>query len=169
MTIRPGSLLYQSAVGVTNFLAGNTAATDQVLVSHGTGSAAQAPTLTATPALGVSNMTGQFPNFSWITLPTLQNGWSDVGSTYGAAVYGKDAVGVVHVRGLITGGTSTDGTLLFTLPPGYRSPFTIGLPVVNATASETFAGVALASDGTVKLSGASGAAYIYINFSFVSF
>jgi hypothetical protein len=36
---------YQSAAGATAFLNGNTAATDQVLVSHGTGSAAQAPVL----------------------------------------------------------------------------------------------------------------------------
>ena len=39
-------------------LAGNTAATDQVVVSHGTGSATAAPTLTNAPALSMANMTG---------------------------------------------------------------------------------------------------------------
>jgi hypothetical protein len=42
-------------------LAGNSGATDQVLTSTGTGSAAQAPTLKNAPALSAANMTA-FPN-----------------------------------------------------------------------------------------------------------
>lgn len=52
-----GQVPYQSAANTTAFLAGNTAATDQVLVSHGTGSAAQAPTFSNAPALSMVNMT----------------------------------------------------------------------------------------------------------------
>jgi hypothetical protein len=51
-----GSLPYQSAASTTAMLPGNTAATDAVPVSHGTGSAARAPVLSNTPALGVANM-----------------------------------------------------------------------------------------------------------------
>ena len=53
-----GCILYQSAAEASACLAGNTAATDQVLTSTGTGSAAQAPTLKNAPALAVTNMTG---------------------------------------------------------------------------------------------------------------
>lgn len=53
-----GNIPYQSGAGATAFLAGNTAATDQVLTSTGTGSAAQAPTLKNAPALAVTNMVG---------------------------------------------------------------------------------------------------------------
>jgi hypothetical protein len=52
-----GQIPYQSAANTTTFLAGNTAATDKVVVSHGNGSAAQAPTLTNAPALSAANMT----------------------------------------------------------------------------------------------------------------
>lgn len=51
-----GSLPYQSAPNTTAMLAGNNGNTDQVLVSHGTGSAPLAPTLTNAPALSAANM-----------------------------------------------------------------------------------------------------------------
>lgn len=61
-----GSIPYQSAASTTAFLTGNTAATDQVMVSHGTGSAAQAPTLSNAPALSATNMTA-FPTLNQST------------------------------------------------------------------------------------------------------
>lgn len=53
-----GQIPYQSAANTTAYLAANTAATDQVLVSHGSGAAGLAPTLSNAPALAVTNMTG---------------------------------------------------------------------------------------------------------------
>jgi hypothetical protein len=64
-----GSIVYQSGANGTTFLAGNTAATDQVVVSHGTGSAAQAPTLSNNPALSAANMTN-FPTLNQNTTGT---------------------------------------------------------------------------------------------------
>lgn len=61
-----GQIPYQSAPSTTALLAGNTAATDQVLVSHGTGAAAQAPTLANAPALSAANMTS-FPTLNQST------------------------------------------------------------------------------------------------------
>ena len=58
-----GSLAYQTGAGATAFLSGNTAATDQVVVSHGSGSAALAPTLSNAPALSAANMTS-FPTLN---------------------------------------------------------------------------------------------------------
>ena len=50
-----GQIPYQTGANVTAFLAANTAATDQVLVSHGTGAAGLAPTLTNAPAISLAN------------------------------------------------------------------------------------------------------------------
>ena len=56
-----GSIPYQTAAGATGMLGGNTAASDEVVTSTGTGSAATAPTLKNAPALSAANMTA-FPN-----------------------------------------------------------------------------------------------------------
>lgn len=56
---------------------------------------------------------------SWET-PTLLNSWTNFGGAYATAAYRKDSLGVVHLRGLITGGTKTATTVLFNLPSGYR-------------------------------------------------
>jgi hypothetical protein len=56
-----GSIPYQTGAGATGMLAGNTATTDLVVTSTGTGSAAVAPTLKNAPALSAANMTA-FPN-----------------------------------------------------------------------------------------------------------
>jgi len=51
----------------------------------------------------------------WQT-PTLQNGWVNYGNTFNNAAYFKDSLGIVHLRGLVRGGSGT----IFTLPEGYR-------------------------------------------------
>src|SRR5580698_3553625 len=51
----------------------------------------------------------------WLT-PTLQNSWVSLGTPYNAPGYYQDVTNRVHCRGLIKGGTATDGTVLFTLP-----------------------------------------------------
>ncbi|RYU92752.1 Kelch repeat-containing protein [Emticicia agri] len=53
--------------------------------------------------------------------PTLLNGWVNYNTpTYVPAGYYKDVEARVHLRGSIKFGTSTSGTVLFTLPVGYR-------------------------------------------------
>lgn len=53
--------------------------------------------------------------------PTLLNGWTDYNASYYApASYWKDSTGVVHLSGMIKGGAVAAGTVLFTLPEGYR-------------------------------------------------
>ena len=51
--------------------------------------------------------------------PAFQNGWSNESpSSETTAAYYKDPLGVVHLKGLITGGASST---IYTLPVGYRS------------------------------------------------
>ena len=53
--------------------------------------------------------------------PELLNGWTDYNAdTYEPCGYFKDSCGVVHLSGMVAGGTTTAGTGLFTLPEGYR-------------------------------------------------
>ena len=64
-----GDIIYGASGGTPARLGGNTAATDQVYVSHGTGTAAQAPTLLNAPVLSAANMTS-FPTFNQNTTGT---------------------------------------------------------------------------------------------------
>lgn len=65
------------------------------------------------------DLTGKFLQES-IIAPTLQNSWTNYGTAYQGAGYWKDKCGVVHLCGLIKGGTTTAETVIFTLPVGYR-------------------------------------------------
>ena len=53
-------------------------------------------------------------------LPTLLNSWINFGGSRKVAGFFKDAFGVVHLEGVISSGTTTSPTVLFTLPVGYR-------------------------------------------------
>jgi hypothetical protein len=55
------------------------------------------------------------------TNATYTNSWTSYGSTFSAARYIKDDLGVVHLDGLIAGGTI--GAAAFTLPAGYRPAY----------------------------------------------
>lgn len=54
---------------------------------------------------------------AWIA-PTLLNGVTNYGGSYETAGYYKDALGFIHLKGMLTG--SANGRHLFTLPSGYR-------------------------------------------------
>lgn len=53
------------------------------------------------------------------TAASLQNGWTALGSSTFTPGYRLDGIHV-ELRGAAAGGTTTAGTLLFTLPVGYR-------------------------------------------------
>lgn len=56
---------------------------------------------------------------TWANL-ALQNSWVNYGGIYSTAQYTKTSDGVVHLKGLIRNGTTPYGTLLATLPAGFR-------------------------------------------------
>lgn len=55
----------------------------------------------------------------WV-VPTLLNGWINLGSGFSAAGYRKETSGIVRLTGLIKDGVYASGTVIFTLPLGYR-------------------------------------------------
>ena len=87
---------------------------------------------------------------------SAQNGWGGAGSGYanlGFRIEGPR----LFFSGLLSGGTQTSGTLLFTLPAGYRPPWNCFLSLVTEGASgSAFAFCLLdinASTGTVTIRG----------------
>lgn len=92
---------------------------------------------------------------------TLQNSWANYGSAYESATYWKDKCGVVHLAGLIKGGTTTAETVIFNLPEGYRPRvsekfFAVSLNAICVIDIYTSGNVAIktgANTGWLSLSG----------------
>ena len=53
-------------------------------------------------------------------IPTLLNNWVNYNDGFTTSGYWKDSNNQVHLRGLIKSGTVADGTVIFTLPQGFR-------------------------------------------------
>lgn len=95
---------------------------------------------------------------AWIT-PTLLNSWAHSKTLQ----YKKSSVGVVHIRGEVSGGTS--GSVIFTLPVTYR-------PIQNTTLTINGGGLLAlvginAGTGAVTIVGSS-LTYVVINVSFLA-
>jgi hypothetical protein len=58
---------------------------------------------------------------TWAKLP-LMGGWAIYGSGYADPSYSKDALGIVHLRGLVKG-TPVAGTVVANLPDGFRPAY----------------------------------------------
>jgi len=86
------------------------------------------------------------PNSTWVA-PTLLNSWTNFGTGFAAAGYRKLISGEVILKGVIAPGTTTAGTVLFTLPAGYRPADTL----VFVAASSTKVRIDVASNGDVKI------------------
>jgi hypothetical protein len=87
------------------------------------------------------------------TAPTLTNSWVNFGAPYETAGYRRDALGFVHLKGVVKSGTA--GASIFTLPAGYRpGAQTYGAGVNNGAGVN----VEVHTDGTILQGGAGNAA-----------
>lgn len=86
----------------------------------------------------------------WITVPTpLSNSWVALNAaSYNAPAYRITPEGRVYVRGAVKDGTDTTGTVMFTLPSGYR-PSREERFVISSNG--VFGEVAIQTDGDVVL------------------
>lgn len=92
------------------------------------------------------------PQESW-SAPSLLNSWTNVGGGNVEAGFMMDRNGRVHIRGHLGGGTTTDGTTIFTLPSGYR-PLAIHHFVTwneGASANRQAVGIAVLTNGNVNV------------------
>ncbi|MEO5949815.1 MAG: fibronectin type III domain-containing protein [Candidatus Saccharimonadales bacterium] len=90
------------------------------------------------------------PILGW-TAATLGNGWVNYGGGFSAAQYTESADGMVFMKGLIKSGTTTSGTVLFTLPVGKRPKEIIICNMVTYPTTNNYGRVDVYPDGTVVL------------------
>ena len=88
---------------------------------------------------------------------TLQNGWVDQGSPYATVGYYRTVEGMINLQGVIKSGTITDGTILFTLPEGFRPTTSkIVRAMANNGTTINIVYINISTDGKVAI-GANGA------------
>jgi len=99
----------------------------------------------------------------WTNL-TLQNGWVNFGSNWDTAQYTKSADGVVTIKGLIKNGTASAGTLVATLPVGYRP---LATTIMTLEGANTYARIDLQPTGQLYIDTAN-STFTNLNFSFIA-
>jgi hypothetical protein len=52
--------------------------------------------------------------------PSFQSGWANLGGAFSTAAFYRDRGGIVHLKGVLDGGTYGGVHQIFKLPPGYR-------------------------------------------------
>ena len=98
----------------------------------------------------------------WQTL-TPQNSW---GNLAGYATLACRKVGsLVTVRGVLSGGTITDGTLICTLPAGYRPPATLVIGAASNSTDPT-ARFGIATNGQITIQKITSASFLSMSMSF---
>ena len=96
--------------------------------------------------------------------PVFENGWT---STGGSTVlrYFKSTIGIVYLSGQARSGTISNGTVITTLPIGYRPT----VPIIAAsvrTNDGTYVRVDIGIDGAIKIYGLTATSDISINVAF---
>jgi hypothetical protein len=102
-----------------------------------------------------------------LQVPALLGGWVAYGSGFAAPVFWKDKEGVVHLQGLIGNAAPVpiNGTILFTLPTGYRPPN--GILIFSVLNNNQLGRIDILGDGSVIAANISSNAWI--NLSGISF
>lgn len=97
------------------------------------------------------------------TAPTLLNSWVNYGGGEAVAGYYKDALGIVHIKGLVKSGTTTPGTNIFVLPAGFCPTDSHWFAT---TSNGSFGAFVVASNGAVYVATAPSNTYFSIECSF---
>ena len=113
------------------------------------------------------NSLGYISSGGWISA-TLINGWYNSGSGYNVFSFMKDALGFVHIRGMITGGPAAGGSgNISTLPDGYR-PADTEMSIVASNNFNYSYNLFIQDTGVLSISGSAlgVVSYIYIDACF---
>ena len=152
-------VLYIAANGALQELGANLIPADNLTNIINDGSTAANRAWSASKLNGYGLIT---PDGSW-TDATLVNSWVNYGAPYANASYRKDALGWVHIRGVIKSGTTTNPTTLFTLPAGYRPSNSYVMATDSNFAHALFT---VGSNGLVQFN-AGGNTYFALHTSFI--
>ena len=96
------------------------------------------------PTFDHVHLTNGMPQEAWIA-PVLLNSWANFGGGCNPAGYFKDSLGMVHLQGMIKGGTVTNPA--FVLPVGYRPAY---LEAFATVSNALFGYFVVLADGTVR-------------------
>lgn len=69
-------------------------------------------------------------SYEWFDVE-LQNNWVQFDSGYASPQYSITHDGIIRLRGLIKSGTTTPGTVLFTLPKTFRPEFIVLIDTIS--------------------------------------
>lgn len=87
-----------------------------------------------------------------VKTPSLSNSWVEFSATQTSAQFMKSIDGMVHIWGIIKDGTTTNGTLLFTLPVGFRPTEIMRFPIfVDNAGTAQIAQLVVESSGAVTI------------------
>jgi hypothetical protein len=91
---------------------------------------------------------------TWHDVTTFGSGWGNFGDlTFGKPQYTKDAMGFVHLRGLVAPvGTPASQSTIFTLPAGYTPTSVTGTSgqIFIVTGADTATEIRIDSAGNIK-------------------
>lgn len=93
--------------------------------------------------------------------PAFLNGWSNVGGNDVPCRYRKDGLGFVHVEAAVNPAGGGGGTVVFTLPAGFRPSHNLTVATEQGGPSYAYVGL----NGTVQPGTATGTA-LHLSFSF---
>lgn len=138
-----------AGLSLTGLPAGATSFAVYAKNANGTG---QGATIGVTVASAPTYTKPVAASIVWNDMP-LQNSWApyssvNVNDVFQRPQYTKNG-GIVQVRGLIQSGTATAGTVIATLPAGYRPDYDLIFPTLNGTNMRDL--YIHASDGTITL------------------
>lgn len=110
----------------------------------------------------VKTVTVTIPDPTW-TAVTFKNSWVDYNAGNAPVGYRIEPGGRVYIRGTAKSGTTTPGTVLFTLPEGYRPAYATPL---TTSSNSALASVYVGTNGDVATIFGVNAAWVWLDMSF---
>jgi hypothetical protein len=101
---------------------------------------------------------------------TFQNGWVPQ-ANFSEHGYYLDDFGIVEGWAMITGGTTTSGTTIATLPEGFRPPRNYSFPMVSYDSTNGTRGgrLAVLASGNITVNENTGSGWVVVHFRFPTF
>lgn len=93
--------------------------------------------------------------------PAFQGAWVNASAPYDSLGFMLDADGFVHLKGAVTGGSTS--SVVFTLPASYCPPATIKIAIIQQSSADS---CTIATNGNVTLPGAVAGNIFHLNFRF---
>jgi len=118
---------------------------------------------------GMSLGTATSPRVPLATALTMAGAWSAFGAPYVTPAVRRDANGFAHIEGSIKSGTLTSGTVITTLPAGFRPANRVRVGIIMASADSNNMDLFIEPNGQVALSATITSSVVIASFDGVTF